>query len=141
MDVTHNIELSAEQSKIVLNLLRKYLPNTTVWTFGSRVKQTSSPKSDLDLVVFTTQDQRNQVELLREEFEESDLTCRVDLLIWDELSTAFQTEIMRNYAVLRGDERYSLTDALSMPGLSDIEFEPPRTRIESAQFKSTETKQ
>lgn len=140
MDVTHNIELSAEQSKIVLNLLQQYLPNTTVWTFGSRVKQTSSSKSDLDLVVFTTQDQQNQVELLREEFEESDLTCRVDLLIWHELSTAFQTEIMRNYAVLRG-ERYNLVDALSMPGLSDIEFEPPRARIESAQFKPAKTKQ
>ena len=140
MGVIHNIELSAEQSEIVLNLLQKYLPNTTVWTFGSRVKQTSSPKSDLDLVVFTTQDQRNQVELLREDFEESDLTCRVDLLIWDELSKAFQSEIMRNYSVLRG-ERYSLADALSMPGLSDIEFEPPRARIESAQFKPAKTKQ
>lgn len=132
MGIIHNIELSAEQSEIVLNLLQKYLPNTTVWAFGSRAKQTSSPKSDLDLVVFATQDQRNQVDLLREEFEESDLTCRVDLLIWDEVSKAFQTEIMRNYAVL-GGERKSLVDALSMPGLSDIEFEPPHTRIESAQ--------
>ena len=103
MDVTHNIELSAEQSEIVLNLLQEYLPNTTVWAFGSRAKLTSSPKSDLDLVVFTKQDQRNQVDLLREEFEDSDLTCRVDLLIWDEVSKAFQTEIIRNYAVLRGE--------------------------------------
>lgn len=39
---------------------------------------------------------------------------------------------IEEYQRLKG-ERYSLVDALSMPGLSDIEFEPPRTRIESAQ--------
>ena len=39
---------------------------------------------------------------------------------------------IEDYYKLRG-ERYSLVDALSMPGLSDIEFEPPRTRIESNQ--------
>ncbi len=38
------------------------------------------------------------------------------------------------YNRLKG-ERISLVDALAMPGLSEIEFEPPRARIESAKVK------
>ena len=37
---------------------------------------------------------------------------------------------IEDYRQLTGQRR-SLADALSMPGLADIEFEPPRARIEA----------
>ena len=46
------IDITAQQRKTVLALLARHLPNTTAWVYGSRVKWTSRPESDLDLVVF-----------------------------------------------------------------------------------------
>ena len=46
------IDITAEQRKTVLALLARHLPNTTAWVYGSRVKWTARPESDLDLVVF-----------------------------------------------------------------------------------------
>lgn len=48
------IDLTSAQHKAVRSLLNTYLPNTLVWAYGSRVKLTARPSSDLDLVAFTT---------------------------------------------------------------------------------------
>lgn len=101
MELTSPPDLTAEQRKYILASLTEYLPNTTVWAFGSRAKWTSNPKSDLDLVAFAKPSQRTQVYLLQEQFEESNLPFRVDLLIWDELSTKFQNEIKQQFVVLK----------------------------------------
>ena len=70
--------ITAEQRKTVglggvLALLARHLPNTTAWVYGSRVKWTSRPESDLDLVVFAKPEQERRVSDLREAFEESNL--------------------------------------------------------------------
>ncbi len=67
------IDVSASQRNTILVLLEKYLPNTTAWVYGSRVKWTSRPQSDLDLMVFAPPEQHRKVSDLREAFEENRL--------------------------------------------------------------------
>ena len=55
------IDITSEQRKTVLALLARHLPNTTAWVYGSRVKWTSRPESDLDLVVFAKPEQERRV--------------------------------------------------------------------------------
>ena len=43
MGVAPAIDLTADQRRTVLALLRRHLPNTAVWAYGSRVKWTSRP--------------------------------------------------------------------------------------------------
>lgn len=93
MGVNGEIDLTADQRQIVLELIERHLPDTDVWAYGSRVKWTSRPESDLDLVVFSGPEQNGQVSELRQAFEESDLPFRIDVLVWDDLQESFQEEI------------------------------------------------
>ena len=94
------IDITAEQRKTVLALLARHLPNTTAWVYGSRVKWTSRPQSDLDLVAFATPEQSGRVSDLREVFEESNLAFRVDLFVWDEVPEQFRKQIEAEHVVL-----------------------------------------
>ena len=70
MGLDRPIDITADQRKTLLALLERYLPNTTAWVYGSRVKWTSRPQSDLDLVVFAAPEQERRVSNLREAFED-----------------------------------------------------------------------
>ena len=95
-----NIDLTIEQHKEVLTLLNKYIPNTDVWAYGSRVKFTSRPASDLDMVAFSTPEQKMDIYNLKEAFEESDLPFRVDLFVWDEIPEQFKNNITNEHVIL-----------------------------------------
>ncbi len=95
------IELTPAQQNIIENLLQRRLPETEIWAYGSRVKGTAKPWSDLDLVVFANSDQRNAVAELREAFEESDLPFRVDLFIWNDIPESFRENIEKEHVVLQ----------------------------------------
>ena len=94
------IDVTAAERRTVLALLERYLPNTAVWAYGSRVKWTSRPASDLDLVAFARPEQSVRVAELREAFEESDLPFAVDLFVWDEVSEGFRKHVEAEYLVL-----------------------------------------
>ncbi len=93
--------LEVQYIKIILALLQKYLPDTTVWAYGSRVRGTARPHSDLDLVAFATPPQQGAIADLQEAFDESDLPFRVDLLVWHELPEQFHQTIAADYAVVQ----------------------------------------
>ena len=99
MGIDPAIDITTEQRKTVLSLLEKHLPNTTVWVYGSRVKWTARPQSDLDMVVFATPEQNSQVFDLREALEESNLPFRVDLFVWDDVPERFRKHIKQDYVV------------------------------------------
>ncbi len=94
------IDITAEQRKTVLALLARHLPNSTAWVYGSRVKWTARPESDLDLVVFAKPEQERRVSDLREAFEESNLPFRVDLFVWDAVPEQFRKQIEAEHVVL-----------------------------------------
>ena len=100
MGVDAAIDITTEERQTVLGLLQRHLPGTAAWVYGSRVKWTSTPKSDLDIVVFATPEQRPQVGDLREAFEESNLPFRVDLFVWDEVPDSFRTRIEAEHVAL-----------------------------------------
>ena len=100
MGLDRPIDVTTDQRKALLALLKRHLPNTTAWVYGSRVKWTSRPQSDLDLVVFTKPDQERRVSELREAFEESSLSFRVDLFVWDAVPEQFRKQIEAEHVVL-----------------------------------------
>ena len=100
MGVDRPIDITTDQRKTLLTLLKRHLPNTTTWAYGSRVKWTSRPQSDLDLVVFTKPEQERRVSELREAFDESNLPFRVDLLVWRTIPERYRKQIEADHAVL-----------------------------------------
>ena len=105
MGLDRPIDVTADQRKTLLALLERYLPNTETWVYGSRVKWTSRPQSDLDLVVFATPEQEGQVSDLREAFEESNLPFRVDLFVWDAVPEKFRKHIKCDHVMLVAKEK------------------------------------
>ena len=101
--MTPAIDITDEQRRTVLALLNRHLPDTTTWACGSRVKWTSRPESDLDLVVFARPEQSAQVAELREAFEESNLPFQVDLFVWGEMLESFRKRIEDDHVVLTKD--------------------------------------
>jgi predicted nucleotidyltransferase len=98
--MTTGIDITAEQRESLLALLQLHLPGVTVWAYGSRVKGTARPNSDLDLVVFTTPAQRPQVSELKDALDESNIPFRVDLHVWDEIPERFHEIIENDYVTL-----------------------------------------
>ncbi len=96
------LDLSPESKTTVKQLLNQYLPDTEVWAYGSRVKGTANTYSDLDLVAFTTAEQKTAFYNLKEAFEESNLPFRVDLFSWDEIPEQFHNNIKKEKIILSG---------------------------------------
>lgn len=100
MGVSLAVDMTADERKSVLSLLERHLPGTAAWVYGSRAKWISRPQSDLDLVVFATPEQRQEIGNLREAFEDSNLPFRVDLFVWDELPDLFKKGIQLDHVTL-----------------------------------------
>jgi type I restriction enzyme S subunit len=100
MGIVSTIDITAEQKKLICDLIIRFLPNTTVWAFGSRVKYTAKTSSDLDLVAFSNPEQKTKLALLREAFEESNLPFRVDILDWYSIPENFKTNISDSYYIM-----------------------------------------
>ena len=120
MGVDRTIDITAEQRKIVMALLEQHLPGTAAWAYGSRVKWTTRPQSDLDLVVFTAEEQNSEVGALRDAFEESSLPFRVDLFVWDAIPEAFRQQIEAEHIVLTQEEQRYEIDGWRETSLGDV---------------------
>ncbi len=105
MEVDVRIDLSPEQLSLIEKFLRSYIPDTLVWAFGSRVKFTAKPSSDLDLVAFIGEDQKTRFSELKEALDESDLPFRVDMHSWNDLPERFRKNIEKEHVVLQGGMR------------------------------------
>ena len=107
MGMTTAIDITKEQRKALLAFLRRYLPGVPVWAYGSRVKWTARPNSDLDLIAFTSPSQSPLVSELKEAIaESSDIPFLVDVHVWDEIPERFRDIIRTEYVVLqRAEER------------------------------------
>jgi type I restriction enzyme S subunit len=96
------IDLRPAEWEIVRELLARHLPDCEVWGFGSRVNGRAKPFSDLDLAIVGT----GPVELstlanLAEDFSESLLPFKVDLVDWATTSERFRAIIGANRVVLQ----------------------------------------
>ena len=108
MEADQAIAITVEQCEIVLTLLERHLPNTTVWVYGPRVGRTAQLQSDLDLVVFATPKESGQVVNLREAFGKSNLPFQVNLLVWDNVPESFREQTEAKHVVLAKQSGSSL---------------------------------
>lgn len=100
--VERTLAISAEQLATVLEILRKHVPGQTVWAFGSRVKGTAKPYSDLDICVLTdTPLELSVLAALADDFSESDLPWRVDIVDWASTGASFRQIIAKDKMVLQ----------------------------------------
>lgn len=98
----NNLNLSSEDLEIVIKMLKKHIPHTTVWAFGSRVKGNAKPFSDLDLVIVSDNPLpiHDFVEL-KNDFQESDLEIKVDIIEWHYTSENFRKKILECYMLIQ----------------------------------------
>ena len=93
------IDLDKKQLGLLKKILKRQIPNKTVWAYGSRVTWKANEISDLDLAVFECNS--TQISSLKEEFEESDLLISVDVMDWESIPEKFKENIKKKYVVLQ----------------------------------------
>lgn len=89
------IDISKDNLEIVLSILKKFVPNSEIRFFGSRYNGTSKKYSDLDIAIVS--DKELDWELIsdiKESFQESDITFRVDVLDWNNTEDYFKKIII-----------------------------------------------
>lgn len=89
------IDISKDNLEIVLSILKKFVPNSEIRVFGSRYNGTSKKYSDLDIAIVS--DKELDWELIsdiKESFQESDITFRVDVLDWNNTEDYFKKIII-----------------------------------------------
>ncbi len=94
------LNLRKEDYLLLLKLIKKYLPKSTFWAFGSRITEHARPSSDLDLVAFINPEDEPRLYALQEAFEESDLNIRVDVHNWKYLPENFKRQIETQHLLL-----------------------------------------
>ncbi len=88
------LDVSPEAWTIVREILRRHVPQYEVWAFGSRVSGRARPYSDLDLAIISEQPLPIDVlAALKEDFSESDLPWKVDIVDWARATPAFRARI------------------------------------------------
>ena len=95
------MQVSGEEIKIIIDIIKKHVPDCEVWIFGSRYHGTAKESSDLDLVVIGEYKlSLSQMADLRLAFQESDLLFSVDIIDWNKISKKFQLAISKGYKVI-----------------------------------------
>lgn len=91
MKTLPDIAITPEQWEIVAAILQKHIPNKTIWIFGSRAKHQAKPFSDLDIAIIgDTPLSISMLAAMAEDFTESALPFKVDLVDWATVGVAFR---------------------------------------------------
>jgi predicted nucleotidyltransferase len=99
-----HIDLPAEHRRLVLNILRANLPESTkVWVFGSRATGRARRYSDLDLAIDAGRRLTlDEIAGLAEAFSDSDLPYKVDLADWHNIEDRWRLTITAQRVALTG---------------------------------------
>jgi type I restriction enzyme, S subunit len=96
------IDIRPDLWVIVRDILQKHVPQYEVWAFGSRATWKAKQYSDLDLAVITQTPMPLQVSgALTDDFAESDLPFKVDVVDWATTSASFREIIERDKVVVQ----------------------------------------
>ena len=95
------IDLRPDLFDLVRSILGKYVPEREVWVFGSRVNRENKKFSDLDIAIIgETPIEPLRLALLEDDFSESDLPFKVDIIDWAVTSDSFRKIIRDNHEVI-----------------------------------------
>lgn len=116
--VPPGLDIQPRHWTILRTILSHHLPDREVWAFGSRVKGSAKPHSDLDLVVLGTEPLSIALHArLSEALTESDLPWRVDLVDWATTSEAFRALMSAHKVVIKQPDAAPSTSPMrSRPG-------------------------
>ncbi len=96
------IDLRPDHWNIVRDILRRHVPDRKVLAFGSRTSWTAKNYSDLDLAILgDTPQSLELISALSEDFEESDLPFKVDLVDWALTDKTFRNIIRCNHVTVQ----------------------------------------
>jgi predicted nucleotidyltransferase len=96
------LAVAPRELTIVQDILRKWVPHYEVWAFGSRVKGKSWRFSDLDLAVISDKPMGfSLIGDIKDDFSESDLPFRVDVVDWAATSDSFRQIIEERKIVVQ----------------------------------------
>lgn len=96
------IDIRPDHWAIVRRILQKHVPQYAVWAFGSRTKWSAKEYSDLDLAIITDKPLPLSISAaLDEDFSESDLPWKVDVVDWATTSEVFRKVIAQDKVVLQ----------------------------------------
>ena len=99
------IDIRPEHWEIVSTILKKHVPNDEVWVFGSRAKWTARPYSDLDLCIITDKPlSLSLLSAITDDFSESDLPWKVDVVDWSTTSKVFREIIEKDRVMVQEHE-------------------------------------
>lgn len=88
------LEIRPDHLRIVMDILHRRVPGRDVWVFGSRAQGKARQASDLDLAILGDGALAfEELALLRDEFSESNLPYKVDVVDWNTTSAEFRAII------------------------------------------------
>lgn len=96
------ISLTMDELALVKQILHKNIPQCEVRVFGSRNQGVVKPHSDLDLAIYSKDKlDRKIIYQLQEDFADSNLPFRVDIVDWNRISEEFKQIILKSYQVIQ----------------------------------------
>ncbi len=99
--LAEQIAISVRHLRYLLEQIELYIPKATVWAFGSRIKWSHRPESDLDLAILCDKETtRKALSRLNDALEESDMPFKMQILDFNRLPENMQENIKKNYLVL-----------------------------------------
>ena len=87
------IDIKEKHLNIIKEILEKY--SYTFYVYGSRAKKKARKNSDLDLC-YKEKIPSEVISDIKEQFEESDLPFKVDIVSWENMSPTFQKLIEKD---------------------------------------------
>ena len=101
--MTERLHLASRHKEMLVELLRRHVPEAEVWVYGSRVNGRSHDASDLDIVLRVPENDRipvRRLSALMDALSDSNIPFLVDVRDWSRLPDTFRREIERAYIVL-----------------------------------------
>ena len=96
------VDIAPGDLETVRLILRKHVPDFEVRAFGSRVSWTARDTSDLDLAIISDKPlDITALAEIKEDFRQSNLPFRVDVVDWSTVSDGFREIIESNSEILR----------------------------------------
>jgi predicted nucleotidyltransferase len=96
------INLNIDALQLVKAILKEYIPDESVYLFGSRCTGQIKPYSDIDLAIITDKPiSPLTMALLDNAFKESDLPYKVDIVDCSTIDQSFKNIIESRYEVIQ----------------------------------------
>ncbi|MGH8479358.1 MAG: restriction endonuclease subunit S [Gammaproteobacteria bacterium] len=125
------IDIRPDHWAIVADVLRRHVPDREVWAVGSRAKWSAKEYSDLDLAVIGEPPlSLSASAALADDFSESDLPFKVDVVDWATTSESFRKIIERDKVVVqRAAKGLGMEDKWDAVPFEQLLTEPVRNGV------------